>query len=73
MYKPIFLGINDATPGEWLPIFAVIIFLALGLVVTAATFAYFTVYYMIKLTRRTRKNSMRNRQTEESEKKPRLV
>ena len=45
MYKPLFLGINSATTGEWLFGLGILIVL----VVVAGIIIYYTGYYIVKL------------------------
>jgi hypothetical protein len=59
MYKPIFLGINNATSGGLLVIFGILIFMVVALIVLAGLMIYYTGYYIIKSIRPMRKNSMR--------------
>jgi hypothetical protein len=46
MYKPLFLGINDADP--WI-IYPILIFLALGLLLIAGIIAYYAGIYILKI------------------------
>jgi hypothetical protein len=59
MYKPILLGINNATPGGMLVILAFLIFMASALIVLAGLMIYYTGYYIIKSIRWMRKSSMK--------------
>jgi hypothetical protein len=61
MYKPLLLGINNADP---LVLYGFLIALFLGLISIAGIIVYFTGYYIIKLIRWIRRNSMKNRQRE---------
>jgi hypothetical protein len=61
MYKPLFLGISNADP---LVLYGFLIALMLSLIVIACLIVYFTGYYIIKLIRWIRNNSMKNRQRE---------
>jgi hypothetical protein len=55
MNKPLFLGINDATMGDWLLGLGIL----LVLIVIAGIAVYYTGYYIIKSIHRMRKTSMR--------------
>lgn len=55
MYKPLFLGINDATMGDWRLGLCILIIL----VVIAGIIVYYTAYYIVKLFSRMRKNLVR--------------
>ena len=59
MYKPLLLGISNADP---LVLYGFLIALFLGLISIAGIIVYFTGYYIIKLVRWIRRNSMKNRQ-----------
>jgi len=61
MYKPLLLGISNANP---VVLYGVLIFLFLSLISIAGIIVYFTGFYIIKLIRRIRRNSTKNRQPE---------
>jgi hypothetical protein len=57
MYKPILLGINNASPGGLLVLFGILIFILLSLIAIAGVIVYFTGYYIVKSIRWMRKPS----------------
>jgi len=54
MYKPLFLGINDATMGDWRLGLCILIIL----VVIAGIIVYYIAFYIVKVISRMRKNSV---------------
>jgi hypothetical protein len=49
MYKPILLGINDATLGDWLVLFGLALLAIIGVIALGGMIFYFTGYYIARL------------------------